>query len=142
MKISTPRACGGTLKTVVLDSHVLYWWSQDAAMVSRTATRAITEADELLVADITWYELAWLATHGRIGASVPLHRWLSELAEGVRTIPVTPAIAAAAAGLPPTFPSDPADRLIYASAVELGARLVTRDERMRAHPAERPVTLW
>ena len=30
------------------------------------ATEALESVDELAVAAITWYELAWLARHGRI----------------------------------------------------------------------------
>lgn len=49
-----------------------------------------------------------------------------------------PAIAATAVGLPDTFPGDPADRLIYATAVERGWRLVTKDRRLRDHPTPGP----
>jgi PIN domain nuclease of toxin-antitoxin system len=41
-----------------------------------------------------------------------------------------------------TFPGDPADRLIYATAIEQGVRLVTKDRRLRAHRHPRPLTLW
>lgn len=60
----------------------------------------------------------------------------------VRTVPVTPAIAAAAVALPSSFPGDPADRLIYATAIENGWRLITKDRRLRAHRHPHPVTLW
>jgi len=130
------------LSGVVLDSHVLHWWSVESGRISRTATHAIATADELLVADITWWELAWLASHERITVTVPIASWLAQLARQVRTIAVTPSIAATAALLPSTFPGDPADRLIYATAIETGLRLVTRDERLRAHRAPRPITIW
>jgi len=130
------------LSGVVLDSHVLHWWSVESGRISRTATHAIATADELLVADITWWELAWLASQERITVTVPIASWLAQLATQVRTIAVTPRIAATAALLPSTFPGDPADRLIYATAIETGLRLVTRDERLRAHRAPRPITLW
>ncbi|MBI2324005.1 MAG: PIN domain-containing protein [Chloroflexi bacterium] len=130
------------MSAVVLDSHVLHWWSVDSRRVSPAATEAITGADELLVSDITWWELAWLATHERISVAVPIASWLAQLAAQVRTVPVTPAIALSAAALPAAFPGDPADRLIYATALETGRLLVTRDERLRAHRAPRPVTIW
>ena len=47
--------------TVLLDSHVVHWWSAEPARVSTTAATALEEADELAVAAITWFELAWLA---------------------------------------------------------------------------------
>jgi PIN domain nuclease of toxin-antitoxin system len=130
------------LSGVVLDSHVLHWWSAEPDRLSAPAARAVAAADELIVADISWYELAWLARHERIIVSVPIGSWLAELAAQVRTIAVTPAIAAAAVALPGSFPSDPADRLIYATAIETGARLITKDRNLRAQTAPRPVTIW
>lgn len=130
------------MSTVVLDSHVIHWWSAEPDRISEDAAQAISAADELAVADISWFELAWLARHERIVVSIPLVSWLQQLAAQVRSIPVTPAIAATAVGLPATFPGDPADRLIYATAVENGWRLITKDERMRSHRHPAPVALW
>jgi PIN domain nuclease of toxin-antitoxin system len=102
----------------------------------------VREADELAVADISWFELAWLAEHGRIIVRTPISSWLHELAGYVRSVGISAAIAAAAVSLPDSFPGDPADRLIYATAVENGWRLVTKDSRLRKHPHPRPFALW
>lgn len=127
---------------MLLDSHVLHWWSAEPARVSDAATEAITDAEELALADISWFELAWLADHGRIALGIPLASWLQQLSAQVRTVPITPEIAARAVALPATFPGDPADRLIYATAIEEGWRLITKDRRLRAHKHSHPVTLW
>jgi PIN domain nuclease of toxin-antitoxin system len=128
--------------TVVLDTHVLHWISSDPQRISETAKRVIRDADELAVSDITWFELAWLAQRGRITVSRPLERWLTDLSEQVRSIPLTPRIAATAANLAASFPADPADRVIYATALENGWALVTRDERLRLHEADHVITIW
>jgi PIN domain nuclease of toxin-antitoxin system len=128
--------------TVVLDSHVVHWWSAEPDRVSRRAAEALSGADELAVAAISWFELAWLAEHERISVAIPIRSWLEQLAAQVRTLPLTPAVAATAVSLPSTFPGDPADRLIYATAIEHGCRLVTKDRRLRAHRHPRPVTVW
>jgi PIN domain nuclease of toxin-antitoxin system len=129
--------------TLLLDTHVLHWWSIDAVEhLSPAAQAALEAADELAVAAISWFELAWLARHGRILVRVPIRSWLETLAEQVLTLGVTPAIADSAVALPASFPGDPADRLIYATAVEHGIRLVTKDERLRAHAFPTPVALW
>lgn len=121
---------------------MVHWWSAEPDRVSAAAARAINEADELAIADVTWFELAWLAHHERIVLTVPIASWLGRLAAQVRTIGITPSIAAAAVALPSSFPGDPADRLIYATAVEMGWRLVTKDRRLRDHRGPQPVALW
>jgi PIN domain nuclease of toxin-antitoxin system len=126
--------------TLLLDTHVVQWWSADPARLSPAAARALESADELAVSAITWLELAWLARHERILISIPLDTWLATLAGRLRTMSITPAIAIAAASLPRSFPRDPSDRLIFATAVEHGWRLVTIDRRLRDYPL--PIALW
>jgi PIN domain nuclease of toxin-antitoxin system len=130
------------MTTVLLDSHIVHWWSAEPSKLSRNAVRAIDEADELAVASISWFELAWLAENERILVTIPVRSWLDELAADVRTIGTTPAVAASAVSLPSSFPGDPADRLIYATAVEHGWQLVTKDRRLRSHRHPRPITVW
>lgn len=130
------------MSIVVLDSHVVHWWSAEPDRISAAASQAIGEADELAVADISWFELAWLARHERIVVTIPIASWLQQMAKQVRTMPVTPAIAATAVSLPSSFPGDPADRLIYATAMENGWRLITKDGRLRTHRHPHPVALW
>lgn len=130
------------MTTLLLDTHAVHWWSAEPERLSKKASAAINAADELAVAAISWFELAWLAAHERIIVTVPIRSWLDDLAEQVFTVGITPAIAHSALGLPSRFPGDPADRLIYATAVERGWRLVTKDARLRNHSHPRPVTVW
>ncbi|MGH3532268.1 MAG: type II toxin-antitoxin system VapC family toxin [Mycobacterium sp.] len=130
------------MTTVLLDSHVVHWWSAEPRRLSQAAGRAVEKADELAVSAITWFELAWLAEHERIQLTIPMRSWLQQLAEHVRTVGITPSVAATAVSLPSSFPGDPADRLIYATAVEHGWRLVTKDRWLRGHRHPRPVTVW
>ena len=133
---------GARLTAVLLDSHVVHWWSAEPERVSGAAAQALTEADELAVAAVSWFELARLAKNERIVVAIPIRSWLEQLAAQVRTLPLTPAIAETAVSLPSSFPGDPADRLIYATAIEHGLQLVTKDRRMRAHRHPRAVALW
>jgi PIN domain nuclease of toxin-antitoxin system len=64
------------------------------------------------------------------------------MAADVRTVGITPAVAATAVALPDSFPGDPADRLIYATAIEHGWPLITKDERLRKHKHPRRITIW
>ena len=130
------------MTTVLLDTHVIHWWSSQSDRLSKTAARAIDGADELAVSAITWFELAWLARSERIVITIPVRSWLHDLADQVRTVAITPAVAATAVSLPASFPGDPADRLIYATAVEHGWPLVTKDERLRRHRHPTRFTVW
>ncbi len=130
------------MTTVLLDSHVVHWWSAEPQRLSNAASTAVEQADELAVAAITWFELAWLAQHERILLTIPMRTWLQRLAVHVRTVGITSSVAATAVCLPSSFPGDPADRLIYATAIEHGWRLVTKDRRLRSHRHPRPVTIW
>lgn len=130
------------MTTVLLDTHVVQWWSAEPSRLSTAANRVIGAADELAVASISWFELGWLAQHDRIRVTVPVRSWLEELSNEVRTVGTTPAIAAAAVSLPESFPNDPADRLIFATALEHGWKLVTKDRRLRGHKSPQPLTVW
>jgi PIN domain nuclease of toxin-antitoxin system len=127
---------------VLLDTHVVHWWSAEPERVSAPARNALEAADELAVAAISWFELAWMARHERITLNIPIRSWLEGLAAQVRTLGVTPAIADMAVALPATFPGDPADRLIYATAVEHDLRLVTKDRALLDHPHPRSPAVW
>lgn len=131
------------MSALLVDTHVLHWWSAEPERLSAAALDALDEAEELAVAAITWYELGWLARRGRISVSLPISTWLGHLASSVRTAALSPAVAATAVALPHTFPGDPADRLIYATAVEHGWQLVTKDNRLRRHRGAPSVpTIW
>ena len=130
------------MTTLLLDSHVVHWWSAEPDRLSANATRAVDDADELAVASITWFELAWLASHDRITVTIPIRSWLEGLSAEVRTVGTTPAVASTAVSLPASFPGDPADRLIYATAIEHGWQLVTKDHRLRRHRSPRQIAIW
>jgi PIN domain nuclease of toxin-antitoxin system len=127
---------------VLLDTHVVHWWSAEPQRVSKRARAALDGADELVVAAITWFELAWLARHERITVTIPIRSWLEGLSTQVRTIGVNPAIADSAVSLPSSFPGDPADRLIYATAIEHDLPLVTKDRAILGHAGPRSLAVW
>lgn len=127
---------------VLLDTHVVHWWSAEPRRVSARASTLLQAADELSVAAITWFELAWLARSERIVVGMPIRGWLDGLSRQVRTIALTPAIADTAVSLPSSFPGDPADRLIYATAIENGLKLVTKDRALRQHRHPGVTAVW
>lgn len=129
------------MTAVLLDTHVVHWWSAEPQRVSAAARDLLEAADDLAIAAVSWYELAWLARHERIVLKVPVRSWLQGLGAHLRTIGMTPAVADTAAALPASFPGDPADRQIYATAIEHGLKLVTKDGAIGEHD-KRSLVVW
>lgn len=122
---------------LLLDTHVLLWWLGGDDRLSGTIRRAIGRAGPdapLWVSDITLWEIATLASLGRIELDLPLRDWLERATAPplVRRIGITPSVAAEVAALPSDFHRDPADRVLVASARVLGAKLATADRTIVA----------
>ncbi len=83
-----------------------------------------------------------LAEKRRIALDVGTLQWLREATTlaGVNLLELDVDIAARAGSLPPDVGGDPADRLIVATAIEHGASLVTKDDRIRR--ADVVDTIW
>ena len=77
-----------------------------------------------------------LVARGRVALSIDTGEWLSLVAqvEAVEFMPVDNDLAVKSVELPGEFHTDPADRLIVATARKLGAPLVTADEKILAYP--------
>jgi PIN domain nuclease of toxin-antitoxin system len=118
---------------LLLDTHVWIWLVDRPSRLSPMARAAIEANPRLGVAAISAWEVGMLCRHGRIELDRPIAAWLIQALgpSGIADVPLTAAVALAAAMLPETFPRDPADRLIYATARAHGAPLVTKDAALR-----------
>ena len=127
---------------IVLDTHAWLWWVNQPSRLGKAARTLLKGARSVGVPAICCLEVATLVRRGRISLDRPVLEWLAAALDqpGVALIPITPAVATTAADLPATFPGDPADRLITATAILESAALVTRDERLRSFPGVR--TVW
>lgn len=120
---------------ILLDTHVWVWLAMDSKRLSRRALSAVRRAAEsggISVASISLWELAALLDEGRIRAPGTVENSIRSMVEETSVIvhEITPEIAALAIAFPDGYPSDPADRLIGATARSLGLPLVTRDQRI------------
>ncbi|HEY4003144.1 MAG TPA: type II toxin-antitoxin system VapC family toxin [Candidatus Xenobia bacterium] len=121
---------------LLLDTHILLWWIHGDSRLSRPQEHALTQAvsnhDDLVVSDITLWEVAMLVGLKRIKLTIPVRDWLDIAVAGpeVQRQHITPAIAAQVAALPDTFHRDPADRILVSTALVLGLPLVTSDRRI------------
>jgi PIN domain nuclease of toxin-antitoxin system len=120
----------------VLDTHCLVWMDQAVerrGWSARLADAAIGGGDLAISANSFW-EVALLVRKGRLRLEQSLVVWRRDLLErGVVELPLGGATCIAAAELE-NFHADPADRLIVASAQEIGATLPTADEKILDWP--------
>ncbi len=126
---------------IVLDTHALVWWREENRNLSRRAKRAIESADRIVVPTICCFELSTLERRGRMALDRGVTAWIRAVmaAPRVEEHALSGEIAAEAGRLPDGFPGDPVDRIVYATATWLGARLVTRDRRITAFDPARVV---
>ena len=129
---------------ILLDTHVVVWLAFDQDQISRKARTAIDDArknaDGLAISDITLMELATLASKGRVRLDISLESFLQEVETRFVVLPITGRACARAIGLPASYPQDPADRIIGATALVEGLSLLTADREIRRSRALR--TIW
>ena len=118
---------------ILVDTHVVVWLAFDQEKISRNARRAIDGARQngtgLAISDISLLELATLASKGRIRLDISLESFLQEVESRFVVLPISGRACVRAIGLPATYPKDPADRIIGATALVEGLSLLTADLR-------------
>ena len=128
----------------LLDTHVWLWWLSDPELLSEPASDAIESARSsatLAVSSISVWEMAMLVEKGRVELVMSPSDLLAhcERLPFLRFVPLTNPIALRSVELEP-FHADLADRMIVATAVHHGAKLVTKDRRI--HDFEEIVSIW
>jgi PIN domain nuclease of toxin-antitoxin system len=128
---------------IVLDTHAWLWWTAEPRRLSKPARAAIDQASSIGVSTLSAWEVTKLAVRGRIALDRDVGLWVRQALADARVEPLPPsAEIAVAAGLldAKSFPGDPIDRLIYATAQATRAHLVTRDAAIRDFDPE--LTVW
>ncbi len=113
--------------------HVLIWLKDKPHHIGTEAASRLESAiaaREVWLSAISFWAIGMLVRRGKIEITVPLARWRSDLAK--RTIVEIPidGLTAALAGELDWEHGDPADRIIVATAMRLGLRLVTADRKI------------
>ena len=117
-------------------------WIYEKARLSPAALEAMRaayrEGVPSYISPITAWEVALLASRGRLQLLIRPERWFSNLFEvpGVRLAEMSPDVLIASSFLPGKPPKDPTDRIIAATARELGATLITRDRALLDYGAQ------
>jgi len=130
---------------IVLDTHSWVWWVSGDSRLSATAHDAITKAaveSQLHISAISAWEVALLVAKGRLELTIDVNDWIShsEALPFLRFIPVDHRLAVRSVQLNGYPHSDPADRIIIATALSIGAPIVTKDQKIRDYSAVE--TIW
>ena len=129
---------------ILVDTHVVVWLAFDQGQLSKKARAAIDDArkngDGLAISDITLLELATLASKSRIHLDISLQSFLQEVESRFVVLPITGRACGRATELPATYPKDPADRIIGATALVEGLPLLTADREILRSKVIR--TIW
>jgi PIN domain nuclease of toxin-antitoxin system len=130
---------------IVLDTHTWIWFISKPEVLSKRAKKAVSAAVEeksVLISSISAWEVALLVIKKRLTLSLDVTDWIAK-SEGlpfIQFIEISNSIAVKAVNLPQPLHSDPADRIIIATALSAGAPLVTKDIKLLNYPHVK--TIW
>jgi PIN domain nuclease of toxin-antitoxin system len=129
---------------ILLDTHVVVWLGLDPARISKNARAAIDQARQsasgLAISDMTLLELTRITSLGRLDFRASLEAFLSDVERKFVVLPMTGRICMQALALPASYPKDPSDRVIGATALVEGLSLLTADREIRKSRAV--PTIW
>jgi PIN domain nuclease of toxin-antitoxin system len=117
---------------LLLDTHAAVWITEDqphAAAAAEAIDAAYRAGSTVFVSAITAWEIGLLVSRNRLSLVARPERWFQRLLAipGVKLADLSPDILIASSFLPGEPPRDPADRIILATARDLGATLITRN---------------
>ena len=121
---------------LLLDTHVALWLDSGDERL-RASTRALIDncwqkGGTIFLSAVTAWETALLVDTGRIDLDIPVDAWIRRFLErpGIEAVVLGHQAASCSYRLHHLEYRDPADRLLIATAIELGCPLVTYDERI------------
>ncbi len=130
---------------LLLDTHIWIWLTEGDKRLSRANAAHIEKAGDgtLMISAISVWEIAMLAHRGRLLMDRSPRAWAEASFSylGIHVIPLAADTALESYALPGNFHSDPADRLIVATARQKGLTLVTQDKAILAYAKKGHVTV-
>ena len=121
------------MSPILLDTCALIWLVQDEP-IAQMSMQALRETNkrggDVFLSPISAWEVGLLVSRGRLQLLMSPQSWFARAcaAPSVRLAEMPPDLLIASSFLPGKPPRDPADRIIAATARDLGATLMTRDK--------------
>jgi PIN domain nuclease of toxin-antitoxin system len=127
---------------LLLDTHIALWLDSGDNRL-RPATCDLIDGcwqngGSILLSAVSVWEIALLVGTGRIDLDLPIEAWVDRFLgrPGIAPTPLDRRATARSYRLYHLEHRDPADRLLIATAIELGCPPVTYDERIQRFAAE------
>lgn len=129
------------MQSLLLDTCTLIFLTEKQRLAPGAVEklRAVSEAGgTTFISPISAWEVGMLASRGRLQLLVRPERWFANLFDvpGVKLADMSPELLIASSYLPGKPPTDPTDRIIAATAREIGATLMTRDRALLRYGAQ------
>jgi PIN domain nuclease of toxin-antitoxin system len=120
------------VQPLLLDTCTLVFMTEKVRLAAAAVERlrAVHDGGGItFISPMSAWEVGMLTSRGRLQLLLRPERWFANLLEapGVRLADISPDTLIASSYLPGSPPKDPVDRILAATARELGATLVTRD---------------
>jgi PIN domain nuclease of toxin-antitoxin system len=130
---------------ILLDTHVLVWFVSNPELLSKYVLKTIESSmnsGSVFISSMSIWEIALLVKHQRIVLEMALDTWIGKVEDlpFISFVPVDNKIAYRSVHLQEPFHKDPADRIIVATALEIGAAVISKDEKIRSYNAVK--TIW
>ena len=120
------------MSELLLDTCAVIWTAIDDQLntdIGHRLTENYNTGCRTCVSPVSAWELGMLTARGKIRLERPLTRWFDEYINlgQISLVEMSPRILIESSYLPGTPPSDPADRILIATARMLSLQIVTRD---------------
>ena len=121
---------------ILIDTHCWVWsqfgYEHEFSPLGLSMFRQAASGGKLLLSVISVWELALLESKRRLHLHMDCLEWVRRALEtpGLSLVPLIPEISVESTRLPGNLRADPADRILVATARNLGARLMTRDQAL------------
>ncbi|MBX3171491.1 MAG: type II toxin-antitoxin system VapC family toxin [Candidatus Eremiobacteraeota bacterium] len=116
------------MELILLDTCTFLWLADSKKSLPPAVKDALRASGERYVSAISAFEIGYKNAQGKLDLPSAPAVWFQDscAARGIRTLPISDAIAMRASQLP-MHHRDPADRFIIATALEYDARVLTPD---------------
>ena len=120
---------------VLLDTHVWIFAEEDPTRIGKKAKAILLDQGvKIFVSTISTLEIAQLHYRGRLSFKVPIMTWVKKSIDNLNleTIALDHQVSISAYDSDITIHSDPADRILVATAREYSMKLITADKKILA----------